>query len=80
MTSLGPGRRVAALVALKLARLVLRGGTALYRHRAISRSVLRAVLSASQALERAGALLAFGRRRNRWQLSFNKEQENDRLD
>lgn len=75
VTALKPGRRVGALVALKLASALLRGGTSLYRRSAIPRPLLRAVLSASQALERAGALMAFGGR-NKWQRSLNQKEEN----
>jgi hypothetical protein len=76
----GPGRRAGALMALKLASFVLRGGTTLYQHRAISRSVLRVVLSASQALERAGVLLALGRRISNGQPTTRKDENNGRAD
>ena len=65
MTITGPGRRVGALIALKLASALLRGGTALYQRGAMSRHLLRAVLSVSQALEHAGVRMAFGRK-NQW--------------
>ena len=79
VTALKSGRRVAALIALKLASALLRGGTTLYRRGAIPRPLLRAVLSASKALERAGALVAFGRK-NKWRRSLNQKEENYRPD
>jgi hypothetical protein len=80
VTILGRGRRAGAIAAFGLASLVLRGGTTLYQRRAISRSVLRAMLSTSQALERAGVLLAFGRRRANRQLPTSNGDNNDRID
>jgi hypothetical protein len=80
MTILGRGRRAGAIAAFRLASLVLRGGTTLYQRRTISRSALRAMLSASQALERAGVLLAFGRRRASWQLPTSNGDDHDRVD
>jgi hypothetical protein len=79
VTTLGPGRRMGALMALKLASLVLRGGTSLYQRRAIPRSTLRVMLTASQMLERAGMLFAFGRRRSSRKLPTNKDWDNDRI-
>lgn len=80
MTILGRCRRAGAIAAFRLASLVLRGGTTLYQSRTIPRPVLRAVLSASHALERAGVLLAFGRRRAGRQLPTSKCDNNDRID
>jgi hypothetical protein len=81
VTILGRGRRAGAIAAFRLASLVLRGGTTLYQSRTISRPTLRAMLSVSQALERAGVLFAFGRRAaERWQLPTSKRDNNDRVD
>jgi hypothetical protein len=60
--------------------MVLRGSAALYQRRVMPRSVLRAALSATRALEQAGALFALGRRRGTGQPSLNKEEANDRFD
>ena len=76
---LGLGRRVGAIMALRLARLVLRGSVALYQCRAIPRSALRVGLAVTKALEQAGALLVLGRRKQAQPLS-NKEDSNDRVD
>jgi hypothetical protein len=73
VTILGPSRRVGALIALKLASALLRGGTALYQRGAMPRLLLRAVLSVSQALERAGVRVAFGRK-SKWRSSHETKR------
>ena len=78
-TTLGLGRRVGAIMALRLARLILRGCMALYQRHAIPRSVLRAGLAITKCLERVGTLFALGRRKQAQPLS-DKEEANDRVD
>src|ERR1700682_3741087 len=55
-------RRWGAIGLFRLASSILRYAMMLHRQRRISRSDLRTALSATRMLERAGALLALGRR------------------
>ena len=80
MTTLGFCRRLGAIMALRFARLVLRGSVTLYQRRAIPRFVLRAGLAVTRALEHAGALFALGRQRAPAQASPKREETNDRID
>jgi hypothetical protein len=80
MVTISPPRRVGAIMTLKLASLVLRGSAALYRRRAIPRSVLQAALSATKILEQVGARLVLGRRRMTLPQLSNKEASHDRVD
>ena len=75
--TLGPTRRVGAILALKLARLVLGVSTALHQRRAMPRPLLRAALSATGALERVGALFVRGRRSARGQPLPSQDDFND---
>jgi hypothetical protein len=79
VTTLGPTRRAGAILALKLARLVLGVSTALYQRRAIPQPLLRAALSATGALERVGGLFVRGRRSGARQPLSNQDDRNDHL-
>jgi hypothetical protein len=80
MILLGAGRRWGAVVVLRFASLILRAAMKLYQRRAISLPSLRIALSAIRSLERAGALLALGRRRQPDQSTPNQEEFHDRVD
>ena len=72
-------RRWGAIGLFRLASRILRYAMMLHRQRRISRSDLRTVLSATRVLERAGALLALGRRWRKRQ-EFEKDFHSERID
>jgi hypothetical protein len=79
VTTLSPTRGAGAILALKLARLVLGVSTALHQRRAMPRPLLRAALSATGALERVGALFVRGRRSAARQPLSNQDDCKDHL-
>jgi len=56
-------RRWTAVACFRLSSWILRMSMQLYRRRAISAALLRATLSVARSFERAGGVLALGRRR-----------------
>ena len=72
-------RRWGAIGLFRLANSILRYAMMLHRQRRISRSDLRTVLSATRVLERAGALLALGRRWRKRQ-DLKKDFHCERID
>lgn len=77
---LGRGRRWGAVVLLRLASAILRGATALYMKRTISSAELRAALSVARTFERAGALIALGRRPRPEFTSTRKAKDHDGIE
>lgn len=73
-TALGNSRRWGAIAFFRLASAIMRGAMNLYRRRTISAAQLRAALSAARFLERAGALLALGKRQRPEQQLSEKEK------
>src|ERR1700736_2829800 len=65
--SIANARRWGAIGVFRLASSILRCAMILHRRRRISRRGLQNILSATRLLERAGALLALGRRRRKHQ-------------
>jgi hypothetical protein len=72
-------RRWVAIGLFRLASSILRYAMMLHRQRRISRSDLRTALSATRMLERAGALLALGRRWRKRQ-EVEKDFHSERID
>jgi hypothetical protein len=72
-------RRWGAIGLFRLASSILRYAMMLHRQRRISCSDLRVALSATRMLERAGALLALGRRWRKRQ-EFEKDIHSERID
>ena len=79
-SALGSTRRWGAIALFRLASAIMRGATSLYRRRTISAAELRAALSAARFLERAGALLALGKRHRLKQQLNEKDGRDDRID
>src|ERR1700724_1577583 len=65
--SIANARRWGAIGVFRLASSILRCAMILHRQRRISRRGLQNVLSATRLLQRAGALMALGRRRRKRQ-------------
>ena len=78
--ALGRGRRWGAIVLLRLAGVILRGAIALYQRRAISGAELRAALSAARFFERAGAVVALGKKSRLEAATPGKEDKDDHID
>jgi len=72
-------RRWGAIGLFRLASSILRCAMILHRQRRISRRGLQNALSATRLLERAGALLALGRRRRKHQ-EVEKDFHCERID